>query len=565
MESRSRLVYVPGIPFRSEALMPQWSLAMMAGCLLDAGHQTRILDWGAVSAMRRFGGPGLRAAAAHVAALRDREPGPMPGGRFAGLWQLRALEALYQESLHARRADVIDEMAKAGELDFVVFLIHTRDDLREALQVGTWLRERTPGIRQLAAGVYIEDYGVVVLSATDVFDCALVGDVEISLPALARRIHRREHWAGVPNLLYREDGRVVQTDCEAARDLDSLSPPRYDLEAYPALRGGQKFNLFTLEHSRGRSNVGYGDAAFPWPAQRVRVKSPHALRMEMRVLTSTLGARAFHLEGEQTPGAQVNRLAYELLARPMPIEYSRSAHMAYTDAAAVRNLAASGCRAIGFRLGTGSQRLLDDFYGYDFSVSGAEHVLCACRQADLFAAARFFYPCPQDDYHTREETLRLVDRGSPHAVNVSAPPLRPRSAWWQQPLDFGYRVDLDAYARWVTAADAKRPCLGREEDLPYRMAGWSRSRRIAAQKDFMRVFEEERGVPALSEQEAFIARLAGYEGQEGAFAARLRRSLFTADGRDIAELVARFNSHATVAANTAVFRPFRPALAAVGN
>ena len=52
--ARVMLVSLAGYPYTPSSLMPDNGLASLAGSLMEAGHQVRVLDYGTVSTLRRL-------------------------------------------------------------------------------------------------------------------------------------------------------------------------------------------------------------------------------------------------------------------------------------------------------------------------------------------------------------------------------------------------------------------------------------------------------------------------------------------------------------------------------
>jgi hypothetical protein len=158
------------------------------------------------------------------------------------------------------------------------------------------------------------------------------------------------------------------------------------------------------------------------------------------------------------------------------------------------DLAASGCRSVSVQADSGSQYLLDEFYGSPWTVTEMERVFRASRFHGLYTVGEFTYPCPRDDYHTRAETERIVRRSQPHAVRVE--PLEPATA---------KRADR-------RAADAMRQA--------FRAHGLSTE---------------------ISAEMALMADLAGHGGEEPAFQETVERQLRTMDVAGLRTTIERIN------------------------
>lgn len=568
MKTRSLLVYVPGVPLEIGAFCPQRRLAALAGALLQEGHETQVLDWGSAGALGSLGTPGLRAFASRAwngAESLEKWGGAAGWRRLLGLRERTPWERLAEEAATRRSVEVVSAIEAYADLDFVLFLINSRRDLLATFSIAERLSVRRPEIRRIASGPFMDDYGAAVLSSSKVFHGVCVGDAEVAVDLLADRITRPERWNAVPNLLYSDQGRIARTPRDGCNDLGRLPVPVYDTAIYPAMQGG-KFKLFTLEQSRGSHHVSYGCAEVPWSARQVRVKPVEALCREIDRLSADFGARVFHFAGDSAPATQVDRLGAELFSRYEQLVYSRDGNLAYSDPDSFRALAASGCTAMNFRLDTGSQRLLEDFYGHNFGVSQAEAVLNACRAANVFAQVLLTYPCPMDDHHTVAETLRILKRVKPHAASVLRPSVPPGSVWRDRAAEFGFLIAEKHRPQWGHAAPPKdRWTIEYGAEWGYRMRGWTSAQAEEATHALHREAQELGVYMGGGGPMGLLARVSGFEGREPEFIEEASRALFACDAASLSGLVDTFNVRAIRPANTIPFRSFAPIRVAVGN
>jgi len=361
--------------------MPQRRLAASAGCLIGAGHETRIWDYGTVEAIRRYSTPGFRAAAKEMSA--DWEGWCIGGGevRTSSYRDIRAFRALASECEARRCREIASAVASEAHLDFVAFLVNRREDFRTARRVAELLREERPEVCRVVLGPYIDLYGSVALAADAVFDCGCAGDYELSLAALSEHIDRRDHWSSIPDILYRTSSGIQYTGRDGDMDLDFFAAPCYESAVYPAAHTAGKLRLFALEHSRGLHHSGNYRPGEEEGIRPVRVRSASGMCDEMEGLLRLFGARAYHVHGVSTPAAQVDVLSQEILSRRLKVRYSRSGHIFCAGVAAYPLLALSGCSAVEFRVDTGSQRLLEDFYAHDFGGTDVERAFRTSRDA----------------------------------------------------------------------------------------------------------------------------------------------------------------------------------------
>jgi hypothetical protein len=224
-------------------------------------------------------------------------------------------------------------------------------------------------------------------------------------------------------------------------------------------------------------------------------------------------------------------------------------------------LKSSGCYSVGFDVPSGSQRLLKDFYGRPFGVTEVEQTLRATKSTGLYTVMHLTYPCPQDDYHTEAETIRLVDRVRPNAAPVHSgdSSRTTMSQDFSSPIAHGSaRAVQGAHPAAACSSGAGLDWLHEFEDaIPSRPRD-SRS----ALSDAI----EERGVSAgVTEHMALLAALSGHAGREGEFCRILRRQLFTGDTAGVAAWVAALNRAACDPVRTTATEPWDDIQAAVGN
>jgi len=567
MKTRSILVRFPGHPFTPAALMPDRCLAVVAGCLLDQGHWTQVWDYGTVETFDRLYPTKWRDAVGRLpeltleTALSTGVPGNIVG-RVRGM--ARALEG--------RQAELCtilgNELGSGPGLDFVLFCVHSREELTGARKIVRRLREKRPSLPLLAAGPWVDVYGKALAESgcADAFDALLMGDAGEAVVELASRIAEPETWTRVPNVVPLAAGHRGISAHSHESALDSLPKPVYSSDVYPALHAAVKLNVFPVEDSRG---CGEACHACPQPALgegRVRLRSVRAVCDELSHLMRVYGARAFKFVGDGTPVFHAIAVAQAIVARRITARYTRPLQVCYAGPDVAQVLRESGCESCWVRVDTGSQRLLDDFYARGIGVTQTEQVVRACVAEDIFTATRFTFPCPVEDYHSRAETLRIIQRTRPHAVEVALPELAPGSDWHGWAADFGFQVNPKHVLRWL-AEDAAESVAPSDSALrlPYRIGGFSPKR---VDREVAELVSEISawGIPAnVSADTALIARMLGHAGKEAAFASQLLRQLALGDTAGLAAHVMRFNRRASVPPDTVVLRPFAPVRAAVGN
>jgi len=535
MKPTVAMLFLPGFPWHLEDAMPQRVMASCASSLACEGFMPLALD---------FGTPETLAAL-------ECQPGTTP-------------DVLHSESLArdlARHA--FGRLLEFGRPRLVTLVVERRKDVLPAREFARLSRAAGLGCPLVLAGSYAGSYGGLLLEVEPCFDAACVEDPELTLPAMAHARGGPEVWTEVPNLVFCRDGKRVRTRRELVARLDRLSPPDYSEAFYPAVDAGQKLMLFEVEQSRGGARALMGPVA-PWSLSPVRRKSPSVVSSEMDGLrASHRGVNAFHVSAGTTDHEAVEHLSYELRGRSRTPFYSRTCSMEVVDTITPQALYASGCRSIGFDVPTGSQRLIEDFYGLNLGVSQIERNLQRCQRAQLQRVVNFTFPCPSDDRHTAAETVRLIKRTMPEAVNVTPPELRPESTWreWQQ--TYGFVVDDERYALWAAGERGGAVWSAHGSQVPYEMAGCGIDDARRSYCGLVAAIEET-GVPmGRTPKESLLAWMLDLDASPEEFGVLQCHVLDTA--RTAATLIEAFNACAALPSSALQFLPFVPELRAMGN
>lgn len=537
MGTRIHLYAVPGLPLHVDDLMPQSLLARCAGGLAAHGNAPLVIDAGSVDGLEGIETETLRAERADFRAGRHRWRDSL------GLQRRRERRALARFGA-ARVARIVEHLPDGDVPALAVIQIRRRKDVRDARTLGRLLRNRFPQACIAMAGDFVNDYARSLLAGAPEFDVACVGPAESVLAGLARSLADRRAWEHIPGLVFRRGNRLAVGSLGMRPLAPDFAPANYHPSAYPGLLDGGKIRIFTLPHSSGSSHIGHyrGGTAH----QPLHVRDARQLRAEMLQLHELYGACAFHIAGTRTPRDAVAHLAAECLSLPFDAVYSRDAHVCEVDTELLVGLAHSGCRAIGFSLLTGSQRLLSDFYGEDWTISQAEAGLRASRASGLYLHTDFVYPCPADDYHSRAETFRVLRRCLPDSAAFSLPELPPGSAWSQHASEFGFRVEPRRHDRWIADPLPLTEPLDAAINLPYALGplnGATAGMKIREAESELVELGIDCAPGAVS---GLMARVAGWETP---FPNQLSQALSELDLAVLHDMIESFNARATASIN----------------
>lgn len=543
--------------------MPSRTLAAVAGSLLDQGHETRIHDFGTAETACRLvtGRPSVHAERIAEQGVDSASANPLQ--TLHTLWRQRAADRAFRDARRRYAREIAAQLAGSRGLHFAAFMINTVEDVASTLEIVRPLREAAPRLRVVAFGEMPALFGEGLARERNGFDCLCVGDPETTLVSLAERIDAPQAWRPIPNLAYAEGPMVWATQRDVSSTLSGLPAPAYDPDVYPSLKAEQKIRVFTIDECR--PTLSYSHAAPLAAAEAPRVRSVTSVINEMWRIGTLFGARAFHFTGESAPASHVGAVAHELIRRGMSAVYTRASSVAHAVPATFPSLYSSGCVAMSFPIDTGSQRLLDTYYGRDFTVTDVERVLRCAKSIGIRSIARFTYPTPADDYHTRAETVRVIERTMPDAAPVSFPSVLPGTRWFADAGILGYDLAASKYYRQCIATGRKFPEALGSPGRPHAFAGLSEIEVYHLHRDLVNEIEKLGVCASIREDHVRLACIMGDAGRAHEFATRVQREFIHGDAMGIATIVDLVNEVACVSAKRMALRAPDAERMAVGN
>lgn len=176
-------------------------------------------------------------------------------------------------------------------------------DFDSAVKSINIVKQESPQSTILIGGPHVSAVGKIALEELDGVDFGFVGEAEVGLPLLLKRLLKEERisWDNIPGLIWREGSNIYMNRRAVIQDLDSLGFPSWDLispASYPDKpQGGfyRNFPIAPISTSRGcpypctfcGSGVNMG--------RRLRLRSIKSVLEEMDVLYNNFGVREFHI------------------------------------------------------------------------------------------------------------------------------------------------------------------------------------------------------------------------------------------------------------------------------
>ncbi len=535
------LVSFGGYPYTPSSLTPDNGLANLAGALAEVEVESRILDFGTVSTMRRLFPSEL------TETLRPQAEQLLGGGGGElddqTRSRLRELDAALQQHQRAQMGAIAGEVAeKVRDLrpDFVGMKLWNGDGFTGSVIIAEHLREQFPSLPIYAGGPQSSWWGEAIYDRTDAFTCVTDGEGERVIKLLARHAAGQAQPGDIPGITFLDGGEVRSTPRAEGLDMDTLPEPVYDPEVYPAMAGDEKIKIVVIDDSRGCPHQ-CGFCTHPVESgRRLRTASADVLADRMERIIADHRIHAFRFSGSSTPGRLMAEVADEIIARDLDVTFTCFGHFASASPDHFEQMAEAGLYAIFFGLESGCQDVLDRAVRKGIDLESVRDTVRRAQQAGIFVVTSMIVPLPFDTEETIQQSLEMLLDLRPDAVPVQFPGVLPGTPWWNNPEQYGFDFDREEMTR--QGLDYKIKLLfppSMWEAPPYTLHGRPFSEFARDTMRFTGALEKAGILTSLPDDNALIAECAGMAPREFRDLSRLWCTI--GDAEAMGEMVARAN------------------------
>ncbi|MFB0562711.1 MAG: radical SAM protein [Candidatus Lokiarchaeia archaeon] len=543
--TRSLLINYSGYPAVIRSLALDNGLANLAGSLIQKGHQTKILDYAIVDTIKRLF---PHECSDELSCLTRRIISSLERGLLPQRDDLSAFRDLddwineLQKEKVQQIAQEISKYAKAYKADFVGLKLWSGDGFAGSIAIAEKLKQDSPKLPVFAGGPHVDSFKENIFDVCDIFDALVYGEGEETITMLADYVSGKRRLQDIPNLIYKNNGRIISTPIKRIENLDSLSFPVYDEDVYLAMKGNQKIKMVFIDESRGCPNHCSYCIHPIKSGNRWREKTAEAVVEQMEEMNRKYGFTSFRFAGSNPPPFLKRRIADEILKRGLKITYSAFGHIRDGSVVDFELLRKSGCYSLFFGIESGSQRILDESMNKGVRIDEITKTIKACKDAGLYVVGSVIIPAPQETEETKKESFNLLLRMRPDSVVVWFPALMLGTDWERNSQKYGFDIqNRKSFLREAMLYKIKSfypPTLW-ESSSEYRLNGKSFKEITKETGNFRRLLERNGILTQVTSETASIARYAGMSPRD--LRDKARKYLSNGDYESIEELVSKIN------------------------
>lgn len=233
------------------------------------------------------------------------------------------------------------------------------------------LRQESPKSIVLIGGPHVSAVTTAAIEEITGADFGFVGEAEIGLPLLARRLCNEEQipWEDIPGLIWRQNSSVRMNSRAVIQELDNLGFPAWDLIppiSYPdSPQGGfyRNFPIAPIASSRGCPYLCTFCGSGVNMGHKLRLKSIGNVLDEMEMLYSNFRVREFHIIDDMFNfyRERVFEFCQGIKDRRLKISYTfpNGLRLNQLDKEVLRVMKETGLYSFTVGIESGSQRILD--------------------------------------------------------------------------------------------------------------------------------------------------------------------------------------------------------------
>jgi radical SAM superfamily enzyme YgiQ (UPF0313 family) len=250
-------------------------------------------------------------------------------------------------------------------------------------------------------------------------DYAFRGEAEIGLVKLLKRLKGDEEtpFEQIPNLIWRNNGKIVANPLQPIQDLDAIGMPSWDMinpNDYPYAPIGafsKKYPLTSISTTRGCPYSCTFCANNTIMGRKVRGRSKESVLEEMELLHDKYGVREFQIIDDNFTWKKelVIGVCEGILRKgwDISISFPNGVRLATLDEEVLKMLERAGCYSLGLGIESGSPRTLKNMKKAQSVEEIREKVELIHRVTKIRTTGFFIIGYPTEEREDILQTIRL--------------------------------------------------------------------------------------------------------------------------------------------------------------
>ena len=333
-------------------------------------------------------------------------------------FQITIIDANAEEMANA---EVVERLVRYSPR--VVGISSTSVNIQRVLKLAREVKEHLPQSLVVLGGIHPTVDPDYVLAAPGV-DLVFRGEAEKHFS----RLLQGEAWKSIPNLSYRNQGRIIHNDLVINTDpLDSLPMPAYHLlpvHLYrPSLGNYRRLPAMGIISSRGCP----GKCTFCFVGvngRRIRYRSPENVIQEIALLRDHYGIQeiSFYDDNFTTSKKRVEQFCWLLRENRLDIAWTCASRVDTVNKPLLRLMQQSGCHQISYGIESGDEQILKNIRK-NIDLRAAKETIRLTQKCGIDAKIYLMIGNPGETAATLQKTLdfALQSGASGFIISIATP------------------------------------------------------------------------------------------------------------------------------------------------
>ncbi len=465
------LITTAGIPRSLSDFLPDNGLASLATCLIKEGVDVKIFDFNLPSIFDEIYPVNVKNFLESFSSkifIEKKKPS------IFDLVKLKIISSILEKNKKnyiEKLKNFVYENVEKEKADFVGFKLWAGDGFEWSLEIGRYLKKKKPELKIFGGGPQVDTFEHWIFEVGDFFDALCYGEGEKTIIELSKFVQKKKKLSEIPNLIYRENGKIVKTEREYIENLNDLPIPVYEPEIYWKI--DKRIKMIVLDESRGCPNACFF-CIHPKKSGKRKEKTIDRIIEEIKFYKNKYGVNLFRFAGSSTPGDLIEKISKRIKDEKINIQFTSFGHVEEFKNINFSLLREGGCVALFYGIETANEEILIKGMNKNLKKEIVEQILKKSKSSGIFTIISLIYPAPFENEKTRKETLELLERTKPDSALIQFPGIYPGTVWFKNPEKFNFELDRDTYPLKVMNYKIKALFPPRMwQPLPYKVNGMS--------------------------------------------------------------------------------------------
>jgi len=314
-------------------------------------------------------------------------------------------------------------------------------------KLATIIKKAFPHTPIIVGGTYVSFAPQEALKSEENIDIVVIGEGEITLSNLVKKIISRKDFSKTKGIAYRDDaGNIVRNeDSEPIKDLSIIPLPALDL--LPIEKYVERKERYILDTTRG-CLYGCDYCTSSYTKFSIRYRPIEQVMDEIK-LAYNLGFENFYFFDDLFTANKklAVGICKEIVKNKIKIKWPCMTRLNLVNDEVLGWMKKAGCDLVAYGVESTSERYLKDI-GKLHQLKKTEEIFELTKQHGIRPLAFVIFGLPKTTFKDEMETIKFINKIGADAVGAFSFKPYPGTIYYSHPSDHGIRIIDNNFSRW---------------------------------------------------------------------------------------------------------------------